>query len=95
MPGVLRRGIADGAVISKGLDRSSLELVAVRQLSVPFNDLVPRKPTSESQQTLAKKLDGRTYWYIDYVTPTAERDGDIGVFLDAKTGEVIDVYRGR
>ena len=87
--------IADGAVTSKGIDRSSLELVTAKQLSVPFNEVVPRKPTSESQRALAKKLQGRSYWYVYYVTPTAETGSDIGIFVDAKTGEIIEVHRGR
>jgi hypothetical protein len=87
--------IADGAVTSKGIDRSSLELVTAKQLSVPFNEVVPQKPTSDSQRALAKKLDGRSYWYVYYVTRAAEMGGDIGIFVDAKTGEVIDIYRGR
>ena len=87
--------IADGAVSSKGIDRSSLELVTAKQFSVPFNEVVPRKPTSDSQRALAKKLEGRSYWYVYYVTPAAEMGGDIGIFVDAKTGEVIDVHRGR
>lgn len=87
--------IADGAVTSKGIDRASLELVTAKQLAVPFNDVVPRKPTSDAQRALAKKLEGRSYWYVYYVTPAAETGGDIGIFVDAKTGEVIDVYRGR
>ncbi len=87
--------IADGSLKSKGVDRETLELVTAKQYSTPQNDVVPKNPSSDHQRALAKKLSGRSYWYVYYISPGAEMGGDVGVFIDAKTGEVIDVHRGR
>jgi hypothetical protein len=87
--------IADGSVKSNGIDRASLELVTAKQYVTPQNDVVPKNPTSARQRDLAKKLDGRSYWYVYYISPGAEMGGDVGVFIDARTGDVIDIYRGR
>jgi hypothetical protein len=87
--------IAEGAIKSNGVDRSSIELVGVRRHRSPYNELIPRKPTLQFDKDLFKKLDGRTYWYVTYSTPGAEMGGQYAVFVDAGTAEVIYFYIGR
>lgn len=87
--------VAEGAIKSNDVDRSSIELVGVRRHESPYNELIPRKPTLEFDKDLFKKLEGRTYWYLTYSTPSAEMGGQYAVFVDAKTGEVIYFYVGR
>lgn len=87
--------IAEGALASRNVDRANLELVSAKQYASPINDIVPRKPASDYQRALGKKLYGRRYWYVYYILPSAEMGGDVAVFIDARTGEVIEVYRGR
>jgi hypothetical protein len=87
--------IAELAIKSNGVDRSRIELVGARRHVLPHNELIPRKPTLEFDKSLAKKLDGRTYWYVTYGTPAAEMGGEYGIFIDARTEEVIYFYFGR
>lgn len=56
---------------------------------------VPRHPTDEGSRQLASKLKGRVYWLIYYRSRKSELGGDVAVFVDASSGEVIDIYRGR
>jgi hypothetical protein len=87
--------IANRAISGKGVDRISVELICARKHELPHNEIVPRKPTTEFEKALAKKLAGRTYWYVCYKTPSAEMGGDYGVFIDSNSGEVVDFYIGR
>jgi hypothetical protein len=73
----------------------ALEVVAAKRLSNPWNDLVPKYSGDENARKLYSKLKHRTYWMISYRPRSAELGGDVIVFVDASTGEVIHVYRGR
>ena len=87
--------IANRAIEEKGISRASVELICARRHELPHNEVVPRKPTIEYEKALAKRLTGRTYWYVCYRTPAAEMGGDYGVFVDGNSGEVIELYMGR
>jgi hypothetical protein len=87
--------IANRAIAEKGVDRSMVELVCARRHELPHNEIVPRNPVNEFEKSLARKLAGRTYWYVCYRTPTSEMGGDYGVFVDGNSGQVIDLYMGR
>jgi hypothetical protein len=72
-----------------------LELVTAKRYSTPANDALPKNPETGSHRALAAKLADRSYWLI-YYRPRAEvLGGDVSVFIDAATNEVIHVYRGR
>jgi len=66
--------------------------IEAKKLNTPVNDCL-YDPTVHAEAR--KKLEGRTYWYI-YFEPVPENPkhiimgGDICVFIDAETGEVIE-----
>jgi hypothetical protein len=89
--------IASRSIVAEK-DAASYELTMVKRFSAPNNDLIPiRKtlPPTKYEERILKKLQGRRYWIVYYVTRGAEMGGDIGIFIDAATGDVIDIYRGR
>jgi hypothetical protein len=87
--------VAERAIVANKVDLSSIELVGVRRHRLPDNEIVPHKPTNDFERMLAAKLDKRIYWYVVYTTPGAEMGGQYGIFIDAKTGEVVYFYVGR
>jgi hypothetical protein len=87
--------VADSALASSGVRPPDLELVTVKKYSTPFNEIVPKNSVSAAQQALAKRLANRTYWMIYYRSRGLELGGDVGVFVDATSKQVIHIYRGR
>jgi hypothetical protein len=90
--------VADRAIAADAPDRHDLRVVMAKRFSTPHNDLIPirqsLKPT-EYERKILEHLKAREYWCVYYVSKTADSGGDIGIFVDAKSGEVIDIYRGR
>jgi hypothetical protein len=87
--------IADDRMARDADRPSSLELNFARRYSTPWNELVPKGTTDKYLQQIAAKLKDRRYWLVYYRSQKTELGGDIAVFVDASSGEVIDVYRGR
>jgi hypothetical protein len=87
--------IGDSAVKAQVRTSSALEVVTVKRFSRPLNDLIPKKPADPYRNDLYEKLKNHTYWLVYYVTPSAEFGGDVGVFIDARSGAVIGVYQGK
>jgi hypothetical protein len=79
----------------KAEQQTDLELQSAKRYSDPSNEVVPKRPVDTSSRRLSAKLKNRTYWMIHYRPRTAELGGDVVVFIDASTGDIIDVYRGR
>lgn len=87
--------LADAAVASAGVRPRDLELVTAKKYSTPFNEIVRKNSPSAAQQALAKRLTNRTYWMIYYRSRITDLGGDVGIFVDATSKEVIHVYKGR
>jgi hypothetical protein len=87
--------IADDTMAHETDRPSSLEVNFAKRYSTPWNELVPKGTTDKYLQQLAAKLKDRRYWLVYYRSQTTELGGDIAVFVDASSGEVIGVYRGR
>jgi hypothetical protein len=83
--------------IARDIGRSSnLEVNSAKRYSTQWNELIPKCPVGGGlQQQIATKLKDRVYWLVYYSSRAAELGGDVAVFVDASSGEVIDVYRGR
>jgi len=86
---------ADYELKLKGLDVTTLELVSAKRFQTESNDLVQSTAQDPYSKNLLSRLRGKTYWLIYYVPKKDQLGGDIGVFIDAETWNVIDLYRGR
>ena len=87
--------IADDTMAHETDRASSLEVNFAKRYSTPWNELVPKGTTDKYLQQLAAKLKDRRYWLVYYRSQATELGGDIAVFVDASSGEVIGVYGGR
>lgn len=87
--------VADQAVGGGKGRPAELELVTAKKFDTAWNDVVPTSPSDSAHEALLSKLEDRTYWLIYYRSRTSKLGGDVAVFVDAETADVIHVYRGR
>lgn len=82
-------------VAEMGYPSGSMD-VSVTLHSVPWNHVLPQEATDNTYvRERQDKLRGRQYWTV-YFSPTGNvRGGDVAVFLDAGTREMITTYRGK
>lgn len=87
--------IAEEFLNNEGLIVERLELISAKKYSTAWNDLIPQKPRSETGASILAKLNGREYWLIYFLQKEDMLGGDIGIFVDAISGKVVDVYKGK
>ena len=51
--------------------------------------------TKKWMQGLSAKLAGKKYWAVYFRPKQQQLGGDLCVFVDARTGDILDVVRGR
>jgi len=91
--------IANKEAIKLGCEIKSMDM-QVDKYNVPWNLCLPKH--SESRYVIEKqsKLANKEYWAVYYFynpkkTEVIHKGGDICVFIDTKTGEIITTYRGK
>ena len=90
--------IAEREVISLGYDCGDMNC-EISLHSEPWNKCLPKNSNYPYVLIRKRKLENRKYWMV-YFYPISLNDipvdgGDIGIFVDAKTGEVLTNYRGK
>jgi hypothetical protein len=83
--------ISDKTIDPKGRPQD-LQLVLAKLYSSVTNEITG---ATKSDKELTAKLTGEIYWLIYYRSRFHELGGDVGVLINAMTGRVIHVYRGR
>jgi len=72
--------------------------IKISRHSDPWNDYLPKEDNTEYFTTRKNKLSGKTYWAVYYSKAqkpgTRTFGGDICIFIDAKTGDVLTFCRG-
>lgn len=86
--------IANGSIGLSPEESRALEISSAKRFLTPRNDLVPDNAIGLYWKALTSKLEGRVYWIIYYQPRVMQFGGDIAVFIDAETQEVIHIYRG-
>jgi hypothetical protein len=65
----------------------------------PWNEYLPRNDTSKYVSVRKNKLEDKKYWAVYYFVKTKNDQitvgGDVCIFIDANTGEIITNYRGK
>jgi len=88
------------SIADKEINRSSwphpdLELVIAKRYATPWNDVVPKQPNDSYTSGLFEKLRQKTYWEMYYANKTGGLGGDVAIFVDQRTLEVLAIYRGK
>ena len=71
---------------------TSLMKAKIEKYNIPKNRYL--NDDSEYSMVRRKLLEGKIYWTV-YFTPKKKKGGDICVFIDEKTGEIISNIRGK
>jgi len=58
-----------------------------------WNRILPKDSTDEYYLERQDKLKGRIYWAV-YFSPSGSLGGDVCIFVDSTTGEILTDYRG-
>jgi hypothetical protein len=91
--------IATKELVKLGYDMHKMAM-RITRCGTPWNEWLPKDSTSEYVKERQKRLENREYWAVYcYPKPTSTEElylgGDICVFVDSKTGDVITTYRGK
>jgi hypothetical protein len=87
--------IAQAATADGNERASKFELTAAKRYSNPWNDVVPVHPEGSYERDLYSKLQNRTYWMVYFAPADNALGGDVTIFIDASTGEIIAIHRGK
>jgi hypothetical protein len=77
-----------------GYDLKSMNVSTIQQ-DTPWNMLFPKDSKSDYDIERQERLAGKKYWLIYFSTKQNRMGGDLGVFIDFNTGEIITLYRGK
>jgi hypothetical protein len=62
----------------------------------PWNPYLPKDSTSQYIKERKDKLSGKQYWAVYYSPKDPLRiGGDVCIFIDSQTGDVVTSYRGK
>ena len=91
--------IANKEAMRLGHDTKLMD-IEVTLNNVHWNKFFPKGSTSEYVRERQNKLKGKEYWAIWYhpsqtIGGGMAKGGDVCIFIDSKTGEVLTNYRGK
>ena len=71
--------------------------ISIDENNSAWNNHISKVPFFESEfgQDVKKKLDNKKYWAVYYQPKRTQLGGDLFVFIDKETKEVITVIRGQ
>lgn len=97
-----KRGTIPPAVIeisrkhADGLGYKTAKMAMKVELKdVPWNYYLPRESDTPYVVCRRKLLAGRTYWMVSYHPVATQLGGDLAVFIDYETHEILTDYRGQ
>lgn len=77
-----------------GYDLSRMRVIADEENSI-WKAYVKSGPVLEWNPDLRKQLEGRDFWAIGYMPKEPQLGGDLTVFIDKQTGNIITVIQGQ
>lgn len=91
--------IASKKAIELGYDIKSMNL-EVSLNNTPWNKCLPQYSGEPALDKMREKLANKEYWFVYYSPKTQGKDekifgGDLCIFIDSKTGEIITHIRGK
>jgi hypothetical protein len=91
--------IANKKVTELGYDIKSMD-VEVSLNNTPWNECLPQYSGEPALDKMREKLVNKEYWFVYYSPkPQGKNDrifgGDLCIFIDSKTGEIIMYLRGK
>ena len=91
--------IANEEAIKLGYDIKSMD-IKITKYNTPWNEYIPKDSKSEYIIERLNKLKNKEYWAVYYYYDFKKigmiyKGGDLCIFVDAKTGEIITTYRGK
>jgi hypothetical protein len=90
--------IANKEAMRLGYDTKLMD-VEIALGNVPWNKFFPKESASEYVRERQNKLKGKEYWAVWYHPSQGIGDlvkgGDVCIFIDSKTGEILTNYRGK
>ena len=91
--------IANKAINKLGYDTAAMEMELIFH-EHPWNVFFPKESMSKYVVVRRNKLANKKYWAV-YFYKTVKKDGpiykggDVCIFINAKTGDILTTYRGK
>lgn len=85
--------IANNKAIELGYDISEMN-IKIDKDHAEWDNYVKSGPISKYDMELLKKLEGKKYWIVRYIPKKIQFGGDLLVFIDKNSGEVISFLQG-
>lgn len=86
--------IANKEAIRLGYDINMME-IKVTKHTTPWNTYLKKDNNSEYALVRKEKLINKEYWAVYYAPKNMQLGGDICIFIDSSTGEVLTSLRGK
>lgn len=86
--------IAKEEITNMGYEIAKMKMEISRHDTI-FNKWLPEKSQSEYIAERQEKLKGKEYWAIYFYRKDNVLGGDVCIFVDTVTGEVLANYRGK
>lgn len=81
-----------------GCDINVME-VEIYEYTTPWNNLLPKDSESEYVLERQKKLKNKSYYLIYFFHNIGDTNiilgGDLGIFVEKSSGEILSIYRGK